>query len=146
MICINIDSHIVHKIVHNYLHIQSETIWDFLVSTFLKIKGRFVIPVVASSLCRRFSSIWFLAFNGSSSRGRMPDVTVSDTLKVAKKCQVESSLALYRGRGGHAAMNPAISCSNPGSSQNPVRTPQKPVPTPRKPVPTPPKTVQKITF
>ena len=44
-----------------------------------------------------------------------------------------------RGRGGHAAMNPAISCSNPGSSQ-------KPAPTPRKPVPTLPKTVQKITF
>ena len=37
-----------------------------------------------------------------------------------------------RGRGGHAAMNPAISCSNPGSSQNPVRTPRNPVRTPAK--------------
>ena len=53
---------------------------------------------------------------------------------------------IQRGRGGHAAMNPAISCSNPGSSQNPVRTPQKPAPTPRKPVPTPPKTALVQTF
>ena len=51
-----------------------------------------------------------------------------------------------RGRGGHAAMNPAIACSNTGSLQNPVRPPQKPVPTPRKPVPTPPKTALVQTF
>ena len=57
-----------------------------------------------------------------------------------------SQITIKGGRGGHAAMNPAISCSNPGSSQNPVRTLQKPAPTPRKPARTPQKTVQKITF
>ena len=49
---------------------------------------------------------------------------------------VHTVLILQGGSRGHAAMSPAISCSNPGSQQNPVRTP-------RNPVPTPPKTVQK---
>ena len=62
---------------------------------YLSLKSR---EGLKSLWCRMFASVCFLkAFDGFNSRGRMPDITVSDTLKMAKTCQVENSLEAILG-------------------------------------------------